>query len=94
MYQVSADYLAAIKQPAIRSRVVGTIAGSPFTDENILSGSFSITNQNSGNDNVQIGTVYIGELSITLRNMSFGRYTMDGMEIVPTFELLLADGVT
>lgn len=94
MYKVSADYLTAIKRPAIRSRVVGTIAGEPFTDDNILEGSFSITNQNSGNDNVQIGTVYIGELSITLRGLTFDRYTMDGMEIVPYFELLLADGMT
>lgn len=94
MYRVSSEYLSAIKQPAIRSRVVGTIAGEPFTDENILEGSFSITNQNSGNENVQIGTVYIGELSITLRGLTCERYTMDNMEIVPYFELLLADGVT
>lgn len=94
MYSVSADYLTAIKKPAIRSRVVGTIAGESFTDENILEGSFSITNQNSGNDNVQIGTVYIGELSITLRGLDVERYKMDGMEITPYFELLLEDGIT
>lgn len=94
MYSVSADYLTAIKKPAIRSRVVGTIAGESFSDDNILEGSFSITNQNSGNDNVQIGTVYIGELSITLRGLDVERYKMDGMEITPYFELLLEDGAT
>ena len=94
MYPVSADYLIAIKKPAIRSRVVGSIAGEAFGDEKILEGSLSITNQNSGNENVQIGTVYIGELSVTLRNLTVERYKMDGMEIVPYFELLLADGVT
>ena len=94
MYRVSDEYSTAIKRPAIRARVVGTVAGKRFTDDNILSGSFSITNQNSGNDNVQIGTVYIGELSVTLRGLTFGRYTMDGAEIIPQYELLLADGVT
>ena len=94
MYGVSADYINAIKQPAIRSRVTGTIAGVPFGDDNILEGSFSITNQNSGNENVQIGTVFIGELSITLRGLDLNRYTLNNMEIVPYFELLLEDGVT
>ena len=94
MYGVSADYINAMKQPAIRSRVTGTIAGVPFGDDNILEGSFSITNQNSGNENVQIGTVFIGELSITLRGLDVERYKMDGMEIVPYFELLLEDGAT
>ena len=94
MYNVSANYLNAIRRPAIRSRVVGSIAGEAFGDEKILEGSLSITNQNSGNENVQIGTVYIGELDITLRDLAVERYKMDGMEIVPYFELLLADGVT
>ena len=94
MYTVSSRYLTSIKRPAIRSRVIGTIAGQSFTDDNILDGSFSITNQNSGNDNVQIGTVYIGELSITLRGLEIERYTMDGVTITPYFELLLPDGVT
>lgn len=94
MYGVSADYINAIKQPAIRSRVTGTIAGVPFGDDNILEGSFSITNQNSGNENVQIGTVFIGELSITLRGLDLNRYTLNNMEIVPYFELLLEDGAT
>lgn len=94
MYGVSAEYKNAIKQPAIRTRVVGTIAGETFGDENILEGSFTITNQNSGNENVQIGTVFLGELSITLRNLEAERYSLDGMEISPYFELLLEDGVT
>lgn len=94
MYNVSADYLEAIKKPAIRSRVTGSIAGESFGDNNILEGSLSITNQNSGNDNVQIGTVYIGELSVTLRGLNLERYKLDGKEIALFFELLLPDGLT
>ena len=94
MYSVTADYLEAIKQPAIRTRVVGTIAGEAFSDSNILEGSLSITNQNSGDDAIKIGTVYIGELDVTLRGLTVERYKLDGQEISAYFELLLADGVT
>lgn len=91
MYPVSADYLTAIRAPAIRSRIQGTIGSTAFTDENILQGSFSITNQNSGSDSVQIGTVYIGELDITLVGLSLSRYSLNGVAITPTYGLRLAD---
>lgn len=91
MYPVSAAYLTAIKAPAIKSRITGTIGSTPFTDANILQGSFLITNQNSGSDSVQIGTVYIGELDITLIGLNLSRYSLDGMEITPTYGLLLED---
>lgn len=91
MYPVSNDYLAAIKAPAIKSRITGTIGSTPFTDANILQGSFSITNQNSGSEEVQIGTVYIGELDITLIGLSLSRYSLDGVAITPTYSLKLAD---
>lgn len=91
MYPVSAAYLTAIKAPAIKSRITGTIGSTPFTDANILQGSFSITNQNSSSDSVQIGTVYIGELDITLIGLSLSRYSLNGVAITPTYGLKLAD---
>lgn len=94
MFNVSVDYLDAIRRPAIRTRVYGTIGNEVFSDENILEGSLSIANQNSGNDNVQIGTVYIGELSVTLRGLRTARYNMAGVAIQLYFELLLGDRVT
>ncbi|MGN0254916.1 MAG: hypothetical protein ACI4W2_00185, partial [Eubacterium sp.] len=63
-----------------------------FTDENILSGSFSITNQCSGNNEIQIGQVYVGELNATFLNLSLTRYSLKGMQITPSFGLRLADG--
>lgn len=94
MYEVSSDYIAAIKKPAIRTRVFGTIGDEPFNDDNILAGSFSITNQNSANDKVQIGTVYIGELGITLRGLNLERYSLNNKKITAEFQLLLGDGET
>lgn len=94
MYAVSNEYKEAIKKPAIRTRVNGTIDEIEFTDENIFAGSFSITNQNSGNDSIQIGTVYIGELNITFRNLTLERYSLNGKKITANFELLLSNKVT
>ena len=91
MYPVSNDYLAAIKAPAVKSRITGTIGSTSFTEGNILQGSFSITNQNSGDESVQIGTVYIGELDITLIGLTLSRYSLNGVAITPTYGLQLAD---
>lgn len=91
MYPVSNDYLAAIKAPAVKSRITGTVGAVSFTEDNILQGSFSITNQNSGDEAVQIGTVYIGELDITLFGLTLSRYSLNGIEITPSFGLLLPD---
>lgn len=91
MYPVSNDFLTAIKAPAVKSRITGTIGTVSFTEANILQGSFSITNQNSGDDSVQIGTVYIGELDITLFGLTLSRYSLNGVAITPTYGLQLAD---
>lgn len=91
MYPVSNDYLAAIKAPAVKSRITGTVGAVSFTEDNILQGSFSITNQNSGDEAVQIGTVYIGELDITLFGLTLSRYSLNGVAITPEFGLLLPD---
>lgn len=92
MYGVSDEYKAAMHQPVQRFRMTGTIGSTKFTDENILSGSFSITNQCSGNNEIQIGQVYVGELNATFLNLPLTRYSLKGMQITPSFGLRLADG--
>ena len=92
MYAVSDKYKAAMKQPVQRFRMTGKIGSVDFDDDNILSGSFSITNQCSDGSNVQIGQVYIGELDSTFMNVSLGRYDWKEKQIVPSFGLLLPDG--
>jgi hypothetical protein len=92
MYAVSDKYKAAMKQPVQRFRMRGTIGEHSFTDDNILSGSFSITNQCTGNEEIAIGQVYIGELNATFLNMSISRYGWKGLEIKPVFGMRLSDG--
>ena len=92
MYAVSEQYKAAMKQPVQRFRMTGTIGDHSFTDDNILAGSFSITNQCTGNDEISIGQVYIGELNATFMNMPISRYEWKGLEIKPVFGMKLPNG--
>lgn len=92
MYKVSEKYKEAMKRPVQRHAMKGRIGTHPFTDKNILEGSFSITNQCCGNDNVEIGQVYIGELNATFLSIPLERYQWKGQEIVPYFGLHLSDG--
>ncbi len=62
-------------------KVSGNIDGVPFTEENILSGSLSISNQCSGVENIEIGQVYIGELNCTFLNLNIAGWF--GKEILP-----------
>ena len=66
MYSVSQKYVEAMKRPVQRHRIKGTVNGVAFTEDNILSGSFTITGRCSDTSNVQIGQVYTSELKITL----------------------------
>ena len=92
MYGVSEAYKIAMKRSVQHHALRGTIGEHAFTEENILTGSFTITNQCSGNDAVEIGQVYIGELSATFLNIPLERYQWKGTEIIPEFGLLLEDG--
>ena len=92
MYAVSEQYKAMMKNPVQRFALSGTIGGVEFTQDNILQGSFSITNQCSDGTNVQIGQVYVGELNATFMNMRISRYSWKGKEIIPMFGLYLEDG--
>ena len=93
MYSVSQKYVEAMKRPVQRHRIKGTVNGVAFTEDNILSGSFTITGQCSDTSNVQIGQVYTSELKITLlKGLPISRYTLMGSEIIPHFGLRLDTG--
>lgn len=67
MYQVSEAYLKQTKRKVQTFRLVGTVNKVEFTNHDILSGSFTITNQCSEQNDVKIGSVYIGELKCTFK---------------------------
>lgn len=89
MFPVSANYLTAIRAPAITTKLSGSVGSTAFDEHNVVRGSFSITNQCSGSEQVQIGQVYTAELQITLTGLTFTRYTLDGLRMVQQFGLLV-----
>lgn len=92
MYEVSEKYKSAMKEQVQSFMMIGTIGSVIFKDNNILKGSFSITNQCSGNEIVEIGQVYIGELNATFLDLDLLRYTWKGKEIRPAFAQVFDDG--
>lgn len=96
MYAVSDAFLQAMKKPVQHHKLGGNILVNNnrlyFTEANVERGSFHISNACSGNDNVEIGTVYTAELSAIFLGMNLQRYMMDGAVITPYLELMTTEG--
>ena len=96
MYSVSDAYKIAMKRPVQRSRLRGSLTSGlrvfNYTEQNIEKGSFQVTNQCSGNDDVEIGTVYTAELQCTLIELDIPRYSLQKAIITPRHELLTSEG--
>lgn len=90
MYQVSEQYIEALKSPAKVRRLTGTVGVASFTQENIISSSLIIDNKCSEGDQVKIGSVYIGQLSVVFTNIDFPG-TWFNKEITISEGLLLKD---
>ena len=93
MYNVSNDYLSKINSGIIKSKITFTVSGSNtvYGDDNILKGSFSITNQSTDTKDVALGAVYIGQLTATLRGVSVPRNSWRNVVITPSFNLEIAN---
>lgn len=89
MYDVSEEYLAQIHNDVTQSYVTFTIDNVQYTEDNILQGSFNISNQCTGTNDVTIGAVYVGVLNAVLRGVNITRQTWRGKQIIPTFHFLV-----
>lgn len=92
MYEVSAAYKKAMKEPVHRFLIGGSVSNTTFSDRNVLKGSFSITNQCSDDSEMKIGQVYVGELNATFVNLNVERYSLQNKLIKPTFSRKTVDG--
>lgn len=79
MYQVIAD----AKDNIQKYELSGTIDGVPFSGDNVLRGSFKISDQCSDSSAFDIGYVHIGTLSATFMNVNVQRNDWKGIEIRP-----------
>lgn len=85
MYGVSNDYLTAMHSNVQRHKIKGTIGNVAFNDGNILEGSLTIVNQCSGNEEIGIGQVFVGELTATFVGLNIARGQWQDKEISITF---------
>lgn len=93
MYNVSNEFKNSIKKQVIRSKLKVNIDGTHYSDDYILQGSLSITNQCSDSSDVTLGAVYVGELACTfLKNIPINRNTWKDRTLKPYYSLKLTDG--
>ena len=96
MYPVSDAFKTAIEQNSRKYYWTGTITDKngkvyEFSNEDIVKGSGYITRQCCGSSEIELGTVYAGELGISLF-LDIDRYTLEDAEIKLWFHLVLDDG--
>ena len=93
MYNVSNDYMTAESKAVKQFKLKGKCCGFDFTDADILSGSFSITEQCSSPSEITLGAVYIGQLSATfLNNLGIDRNGWVGGTVTVAVGLKLNGG--
>ncbi len=97
MFNVSQAYNSAIEKSMIKSRVSGTITLSTggkiqLTDSDIVSGSLSIDNKCINDSEFCLGSVYIGQLMVTVFNNNVDRYSLYNAEVKFSYFLTLEDG--
>ena len=91
MYEVSSAFKEAIKRPYQRHKIRGTVGNVSFTDENIVQGSFSISNQCTDTSDIVLGSCFIGQLSATFTGLNIARTSWMNKVVTPYFQLWFDD---
>ena len=91
MYSVSNKYRQDMKEPVARLSLRGAVGDKAFTEENIVGGSFSITNQCVDSDEILLGAAYIGELQATFKDIDIDRYEWVGKTITAYHQRTFSD---
>lgn len=84
MYNVSSAYLSAMDEPTAEYKLKIKLDGTDYTGDILVGGSFSINNQCSDTDIVQIGSVYCGVLKMTIYGDQIERGRWKGVPIIPS----------
>lgn len=93
MYNVSNEYLEALTAPVHKYKLRGHIGVYEIDETDILENSLKISKQCSEGDEVKIGSVYVGTLTMTIvSHIAIDRYDWKGKAITLEEGLELADG--
>lgn len=87
MYSVSSAYKLAAAQPIQEHRLTGSIGAISFTEANIVSGTFHLTNQCTDTADVVLGSVFVGQLDATFTGINLSYNNWIGKTITPYFGL-------
>lgn len=93
MYNVTQNYLDALKSVDHRFRLRGYIGEEEISQANVLASSLYIKKQCSEGAEVKIGSVYISELRGTFQNVDIARQQWDKKEITLWEGLEIEQGV-
>ena len=91
MYDVSDEYMQAISSVSFVEDLKGSVGRVAFGMENVIKGSFSISNQCCGSSSVEIGQVYVGELDCKFIGLNIQRKAYKGLQVIPQHGVLVGD---
>lgn len=96
MYSTTDSYKEAVNKIVIRNRASGKITLTDGTvleinNGDIIPGSLSINNKCINSGNFCFGSVYVGEMNISIKNQ-IDRYSLYGAKVEISYYLTLTDG--
>lgn len=96
MYSTSEAYKRALLSRQLKNRVQGTITfengeTATFSDANIVPGSLSINNRATNSNQFSLGSVYVGELKVSLLS-DIDRYSLKNAKVSVSYFLETEDG--
>lgn len=96
MYSTSEAYKWALLSRSLKNRVQGTITfengeTATFSDANIVPGSLSINNRATNSNQFSLGSVYVGELKVSLLS-DIDRYSLKNAKVSVSYFLETEDG--
>jgi len=94
MYSVSEAYIEQMMKRGIRRRLVGTIGSVPFSGDDVVQNSFSVSAKAAEESETKIGGVYLGELELTFVPSflsKVARNAYEGKEVSVSIGLLVTE---
>ena len=85
MYSVSDAFKNAIKEPVIQYGIIGQIGNTQFTEDNVIAGSMTVSNQCTDTNDIVLGSAYVGQLTAEFTGIQLNRY--DWLDKVVSFAI-------
>lgn len=96
MYNVSTEYLSAVRRPSITDRLTGALTMKngteiPLTEKNFSEGGVLLSREVVSGEELEFGSAMLGQLTFSLRTHQ-PRYVFYGAKITLNYGVMLDDG--